>query len=100
MASMGHGISDAVRNHIPIWVDNQVVNQMYDVYKQTGGTLNKEGINGFRSLVTRSDGWVRKGRSKTTSGWERKYHCKTVQTVTLVVHSPDTDMSANAYVFR
>lgn len=99
MSSLGHGISDAVRNHIPVWVDDSLVDVLYDEYKKTGGTLKKEGYHGFRYCVKQSSDWVRKSRKTTPSGYERLYRCKTVPNATLVVHSPETDLSANAFAF-
>lgn len=99
MTSLGHGISDAVRNHIPIWVDDTIVNVLYEAYKGSGGILSKEGTGGFRKRVKESKDWVRKSRRTTDTGFERMYRCKTVQKATLIVHSPPGDMSANAYVF-
>lgn len=100
MASLGHGISDAVRNHIPVWVDDQVVDLLYTEYKNTGGVLQKDGFSGFRARIKDPKNWVRKSRRQTNSGYERLYACKPVQKATLVVHSPQTDMSANGYVFQ
>lgn len=99
MASIGHGISDAVRNHIPVWVDNQLVDVLYSEYQKSGGTLKKDGFNGFSYKVKQSSDWVRKSRKNTNSGFERLYHCKTVAKATLIVHSPESDQSANGYVF-
>lgn len=100
MPSIGHGISDAVRNHIPIWVDDQVVDLLYGEYKRTNGILNKEGSGGFRARVRDPKNWVRKSRKTTGSGFERFYQCKPVQKASLIVHSPGSDMSANGYVFQ
>lgn len=97
MISLGHGISDAVRNHIPIWVDDSLVDALFTEYKKAGGVLDRQG---FRSRIRQSDQWVRKSRKNTSTGYERLYHCKTVQKATLIVHSPVTDMSANGYVFQ
>jgi len=99
MPSLGHGISDAVRNHIPIWVDSQVIDLLYEEYKKSGGTLSKDGYGGFGRRIREATDWVRKSRRTTSSGFERKYHCKTCQKATLIVHSPPDDMSANSYVF-
>lgn len=96
MSSIGHGISDAVRNHIPVWVDNDLIEVLYPQYVANGGILSKDQ---FARRVRNASDWVRKSRSKTGSGFERKYHCKTVQKATLIVHSPETDMSANGYAF-
>lgn len=97
MASLGHGISDAVRNHIPVWIDEPLIDTLYEGYKEAGGVLEKYY---FRSRIRQSDQWVRKSRRNTSSGYERLYHCKTVQKATLIVHSPPEDMSANGYVFQ
>lgn len=97
MASLGHGISDAVRNHIPVWVDSQVVDLLYEGYKKANGPYPKPT---FANNIKKPENWVRKKRVSTSSGWERQYHCKTVQSAQLIVHSPSTDMSANAYVFK
>lgn len=99
MGSLGHGISEAVRNHIPIWIDDHLVDVLYEEYKKSGGVLNKEGQSGFKRRVRESSSWVRKSRKTTTSGFERLYHCKTVQKASLIVHSPPGDLSANGYVF-
>lgn len=99
MASIGHGISDAVRNHIPVWVDDSLVEVLFTEYKKAGGVLSKDGSQGFRSRIRSSSDWVRKSRKTTPSGYERLYHCKTVQKASLIVHSPESDMSANGYVF-
>jgi hypothetical protein len=99
MASIGHGISDAVRKHIPVWIDDTLVDVLYEEYKKTGGDLNKDGIRGFRYKVKESSDWVRQTRKTTVSGYERPYRCKTIQKVTLIVHSPKSDMSADSYVF-
>jgi|SRR5271166_4072748 len=96
MASLGHGISDAVRNHIPVWVDDPLVEALFTEYKKAGGVLDR---TGFRTRIRQSDQWVRKSRKNTSTGFERLYHCKTVQKASLIVHSPATDMSANGYVF-
>jgi hypothetical protein len=96
MASLGHGISDAVRNHIPIWIDNDLIDTLYDQYKQAGGLLSKPA---FAIRIRKSSEWVRKSRKNTSSGYERLYRCKTVQKATLIVHSPESDLSANGYVF-
>ncbi len=97
MATLGHGISEAVRNHIPVWIDDPLIDVLYDHYKQAGGVLDKAH---FRSRIRVSAEWVRKSRRNTASGYERLYHCKTVNKATLIVHSPPSDMSANGYVFR
>jgi hypothetical protein len=97
MASLGHGISDAVRNHIPVWVDDQVVNALYTEYKNSGGVVS---LPVFRTRIRLASSWVRKSRKTTTTGFERLYHCKTVQKATLIVHSPPGDMSASGYVFH
>jgi len=97
MASLGHGISDAVRNHIPVWIDEVLIDLLYEHYKKAGGVLEKPA---FRSRIRQSEQWVRKSRRNTSSGYERLYHCKTVQKATLIVHSPPEDMSANGYVFQ
>ncbi len=97
--SIGHGISDAVRNHIKVWVDDALVDVLYDEYKKVGGTLSKDGIKGFRYKVQSSSDWIRKSRKTTSSGYERLYHCKTTGKATLTVHSPPGDMSADSYVF-
>lgn len=99
MPSLGHGISDAVRNHIPIWVDETLVDILFTEYQKGGGTLKKEGYQGFRSRIRGATDWVRKSRKTTSSGFERLYHCKTVPKATLIVHSPESDQSANGYVF-
>jgi hypothetical protein len=99
MPSIGHGISDAVRNHISIWIDDNLVDVLYNEYTKSGGTLKKEGVQGFRYKVRNASEWVRKSRKTTSSGFERLYRCKTVQKATLIVHSPATDLSANGYVF-
>jgi hypothetical protein len=99
MASIGKGISDAVRNHIPVWIDDAVVNVLYSEYKKANGMLSKEGLSGFKSRIKSASSWVRKSRKSTNTGFERLYHCKTVQKATLIVHSPPKDDSANAYVF-
>lgn len=97
MASIGHGISDAVRNHIPVWVDEDLVNILYPEYKNSGGVLSKEV---FHRRLRQSDQWVRKSRRKSGSGsHERLYSCKTVAKASLIVHSPPADKSANGYVF-
>lgn len=96
MASLGHGISDAVRNHIPVWIDDTLVDTLYNEYQKTLGILSKES---FRVRIRSSSDWVRKSRKNTPSGFERLYHCKTVQKATLIVHSPPTDRSADSYVF-
>lgn len=98
--SIGHGISDAVRNHLSLWVDEQVVDVLFDEYKKGGGILNKEGSGGFRARVKDSKNWVRKSRRNTSSGFERLYQCKPVQKASLVVHSPQEDDRANGYVFQ
>jgi hypothetical protein len=99
MASIGHGISDAVRNHIPVWVDDALIDVLYAEYQKGGGVLKRDGVSGFRYRIRQSADWVRKSRKTTSTGFERLYHCKTVQKATLVVHSPANDESANAYVF-
>jgi hypothetical protein len=96
MPSLGHGISDAVRNHIPVWVDDPLIEVLFAEYKKAGGILDRVG---FRMRIRVASEWVRKRRHTTPSGWEREYHCKTVQKATLIVHSPESDMSANGYVF-
>lgn len=96
MPATGHGISEAVRNHIPIWVDEEIVEVLYSEYTKTGGNLPKEN---FKRKVRSSDFWKRKSRKKSGSGHERLYACDTVSKATLIVHSPATDMSANSYVF-
>lgn len=96
MASLGHGISDAVRNHIPIWVDDDLIEPLYEEYKKSGGVLSK---SNFKARIRSSSDWVRKSRKNTSSGYERLYHCKTVQKATLIVHSPETDQSADSYLF-
>jgi len=97
MASIGHGISDAVRNHIPVWVDDSTIDILFEAYKTSGGILTKEA---FTRRMRESSNWVRKSRKNTESGYERLYHCKTMQKATLIVHSPESDLSANSYVFR
>lgn len=99
MASIGHGISDAVRNHIPVWVDEALVDVLFEEFKKANGTLPKDGRSGFRSRIRESSDWVRKSRKNTSTGFERLYHCKTVQKATLIVHSPPKDDCANGYVF-
>lgn len=100
MTSIGHGISDAVRAHISLWVDDQVVDLLFDEYKKGGGILNKEGSGGFRARVKDSKNWVRKNRRNTSSGFERLYQCKPVLKASLIVHSPSGDDCANGYVFQ
>lgn len=99
MASIGHGISNAVRNHIPIWVDDTLIDTLYQEYNKSGGTIAKDGYGGFRRRVKEPSDWVRKSRKNTDSGYERLYHCKTVAKASLIVHSPPGDLSANGYVF-
>lgn len=98
MPSIGHGISDAVRNHIPIWVDPNVANLLYDEYKNdaTNKPIKSET---FRSIINKPDAWVRTGRKKTSTGFERHYSCKSIGKVSLIVHSPPEDKSANGYAF-
>lgn len=99
MPSIGHGISDAVRGHIPIWVDDQLVTILYDEYRRFGGVLSKDNPGGFRSRIKNSSDWIRKSRKSNDKGFERTYVCKTVQKASLIVYSPPDDKSANAYVF-
>lgn len=104
MSSIGHGISDAVRNHIPLWVDNQLVDTLYDTYTNSNeykksNAIGKEGVNGFRRRVSNAKEWKRVKRKSSNSGWERHYVCKSVKNATLIVHSPETDMSADSYLF-
>jgi hypothetical protein len=99
MSSLGHGISDAVRNHIPLWIDDSLVDILFDVYAKSNGTLKKDGAYGFRRNIREAGNWVRKSRKTTSSGYERLYQCKPVKNATLTVHSPAGDMSANGYVF-
>lgn len=99
MASIGHGISDAVRNHIPTWIDDPTLNILYEAYHKAGGVLSRDGVSGFRHRVRESNNWKRKSRKTTASGYERLYQCKIASKATLIVHSPESDMSANSYVF-
>lgn len=101
MASIGHGISDAVRNHIAVWVDDSIVDALYEEYNKAGGILKKDGTSGFRYRIRQAGSWVRKSRSNNyPTGFERLYHCKTVQKATLTVVSPASDDSATAYLFH
>lgn len=94
---LGKGISEAVRNHIPIWVDTQLIDCLYTEYKKNSGILSKPA---FANRVSNVSDWVRKSRRRTDTGWEREYTCKTVQKVTLLVHSPESEVSATGYVFN
>jgi hypothetical protein len=85
MAS-GHGVSEAVRNHIKVWVTEDVVNA----------------IKRPAYLLRDSKAWKRKARrnSPTGFGFEREYYCEGVSdAVKLIVHSPESDYSADRYVF-
>jgi hypothetical protein len=95
MVTIGHGVSDAVRNHISIWIDDAMIDSLYAAYKESGGKLNK---SSFCIRIRQPKEWVRRSRSKTSSGYERVYRCKTVEKATIIVHSPASDMSANGYV--
>lgn len=77
-------------------MDDSLVDSLHNHYVQSGGVLSKAS---FSTRIRDSKDWVRKSRRQTNTGYERLYRCKTVQKATLIVHSPDTDMSANAYVF-
>lgn len=101
MPSIGHGISDAVRNHIPTWIDNGLADVLYEKYRKANGIISRGYTkDSFRSVIRNSTTWVRKSRKTTRSGFERLYLCKNIPDATLIVHSPEDDMSANAYVFH
>lgn len=99
MASIGHGISDAVRNHIPVWVDDKLVEALYEEHQKAGGEIGKLGVYGFKSKIRSPGAWIRKSRKHAKDGYERLYHCKNVAKAKLIVYSPEDDKSANAYVF-
>lgn len=97
MPSIGRGISDAVRNHIPVWVDNQLVDVLHAEYEKKNFRIGK---TVFRNQIRDPKNWARRSRMKTNSGYERSYTCKPLTNVTLTVHSPITDKSASGYVFE
>jgi len=66
--SLGHGISDAVRNHIPVWVDSDLVKTLHDEYKKAGGPLTEAQ---FKTRIASSVEWGRNCRKDTDTGYER-----------------------------
>lgn len=96
MPSLGNGISDAVRNHISIWVDDDLITIIYKDYVASGGVLSQPA---FTLRMRNSAEWVRKSRKNTSTGYERLYHCKSVKKATLIVHSPPADDKATSYIF-
>lgn len=99
--SIGHGISDAVRSHIPVWIDDGLVDILYEESKKINGVISRGSTKStFRTQIRNSSTWVRKSRKTVSDGFDRLYCCKTIPKATLIVHSPKDDMSADFYVFN
>lgn len=85
MAATGHGVSAAVRNHIAVWVSPAVSNA----------------VGKPHSTLSKSSSWKRVARRNSPSGYgyEREFRCEGVPKVKLIVHSPESDYTADSYVF-
>ena len=102
MGASGHGVSASVRNHVSTWVSDETLStKLYDEYCAVQGNKPKDTKEAFSRKLKSSAQWKRKSRSRSKSGWERTYVHDSIpeNTVKLVVHSPESDFSADSYLF-
>jgi hypothetical protein len=86
----GHGISDAVRGAINDWMVPEILGP---VNKALGKTI-------FGWQVNDAKQWVRRTRSRGDNGWVRKYECKTLPALSLIVNANDADTHIEYVTFR
>lgn len=98
MPSSGHGVSEAVRNHIHTWITDEVASAIYEVSTYTSKSLPHFAMN-----LRTSKNWKRVARRRRTGGFEREFHNAGIPAsadVALYVHSPASDYSADAYLIK
>lgn len=91
----GHGISQAVRNHIPIWINEQVAHRLFLAVQKLDGKVNELV---FKAGVRNPENWKRTTRILIESEYRRWFRCETHEKLGLVVISSLDDQSANGYV--